>query len=626
MTSLIYTTIFSQNHSVADRYFKQYSYVKSAKIYSEIIKKGDSSELVLKRLADSYYNISDIKSAKKWYTILFKKHSNLNSEYYYKYAKILEANGDIEKSKSMFDNYIKKASTDVRAKNILSGLSLDKKNNRVFENVTNLDTNTKYSDFNGIAYNNSLYFFSTKPLKSKGSKIYKWNQQPYLNIYKGTINNESKITNERPLEGEINTKFHEATLTITKDGRTMYFTRDNSKGNVLKKDKKKVTNLKIYKAELVNDLWGNIKELPFNNDSYSTGHPTLNHNDTELYFVSNMPGSFGGSDIYKVDILGNDTYSTPKNLGSSINTEGMEMFPFINNNILYFSSNGYYGLGLLDIYKINLENTKAKAFNLGAPINSNMDDFAFTLVDKNKGYFSSNRKKGKGDDDIYSFTIKDKKCFEAITGTIFNELTNLTLKGANVELIDASGKVIETQISNTKGVFNFSKQLCNQSFTIRAHKPDFTDDLKKLSLLSENGAIRTVELTLKPLIIKNESSTNDQIVVNPIYFDLNKSNIRSDAAFELEKVVDVLNNNPTMIIKIESHTDSRATDQYNLTLSDRRAKSTRDYIYSRGIDKNRIQSAIGYGETILINKCENLVKCTEEEHQKNRRSMFIILK
>ncbi|MRH99406.1 OmpA family protein [Kriegella sp. EG-1] len=614
------TISFAQTKKEADFYFREFSYVQSASAYESLVKKGDNSQRTLERLADSYYNNAKIEDAKTWLTILFEKYKNeVATEYFYKYAQVLKASGDGIKSADFFNQFATLAPNDIRSKHIRNGLTLEEKSEFTFKNLKNVNVNTQYSDINGFALNNSLFVFSTRPDESEESEVYKWNKQPFFDVYQGSIDDTNDIINLEKLKGNINAKYHEATLVVTRDGKTMYFTRDNSKSVRLGKTKDETINLKLFKAEFVGGIWTNIKELPFNSDEYSTGQPTLSPDEKTLYFISNMPGGIGGTDVYKVTIEGNN-FGTPINMGKKVNTQGNEMFPFISeDNTLYFSSNGHFGLGLLDVFKVSL-NSDSTVYNLGESINSNMDDFAFTIKDNKSGYFTSNRANGKGDDDIYAFEIEEI-CFESIVGTIFNKLTKKPLSEATVQLIDASGKVIETVITKADGAYAFSPQNCEQTFTVRAEKPDFESDMSTVTLLAENGKIRKVDLNLflQPLIIDN------QIVVNPIYFDYDKYDILPKAAYELNKVISVLNNHPEMIIKIEAHTDSRGSDSYNRKLSDLRAKSTQNYIFSKGIASNRIESAIGYGESVLVNDCGNNVDCTEEQHQDNRRSLFIIL-
>ena len=419
---------------------------------------------------------------------------------------------------------------------------------------------------------------------------------------------------------KINTSFHESSIAITNDGKTMYFTRNNlNKREKLDYDKEGTSHLKIFKATLIDNEWSNIIELPFNDDIYSNGHPALSPDNKTLYFTSDRPDGYGLTDIYKVAILANGSFGKPVNMGGDINSEGREMFPFISKDYtFYFSSDGHENLGLLDIFKSNiLKDNSSKIINIGAPFNSGYDDFSFFINDDDKtGYFSSNRPNGKGKDDIYGF--ESYKCKQFIKGKTFDAKTNQILVATLVELIGEEGKVIETSITETDGTYIFEVE-CDKKYIIRGSKKDYKDDFKEITTTNIRKKEIKQNLYLTPLIIDNE------IVINPIFFDFDKSNIRADAAFELENIVGVLRNHPKMEIKIEAHTDSRGVDVYNEILSDKRAKSTRDYLLSRGIEISRIHSAIGFGEKQLVNKCKNGIPCTEAEHQKNRRSKFIIL-
>ena len=606
---------FSQKR-VADKFFKKYAYVKAAEFYETAVKKGDSTTYTLTRLADCYYNNSNSNKAIKWYSLAAKSSEGLSNESIYKYAQSLRSSEEYEKA----DEWLSKLPTN---KNRAINVDYEKLKtlNKDSIKITNLKINTKNSDFGPYVHNQKFVFASAK---NKKGKIYEWNNEPYLDLYEATIIDygESKeIENVIPLSSsKINTSFHESSIAITNDGKTMYFTRNNlNKREKLDYDREGTSHLKIFKATLVNNEWNNIKELPFNDEIYSNGHPALSPDNKTLYFTSNRPDGYGLTDIYKVAILPNESYGKPVNMGEKINSEGREMFPFVSKDYtFYFSSDGHENLGLLDIFKSDLlKNNSSEVINMGAPFNSGYDDFSFFMNKNTKtGYFSSNRPGGKGHDDIYSFEAY--KCKQFIKGKTFDAKTNQILVTTLVELIDEEGKVIETSITETDGAYIFEVE-CGKKYTVRGSKKDYKDDFKEVETTSVRKKEIEQDLYLTPLIIDNE------IVISPIFFDFDKSNIRTDAAFELENIVSVLRNHPKMEIKIEAHTDSRGVDAYNEILSDKRAKSTRDYILSRNIEASRIQSAIGFGEKKLVNKCANDIPCTEEEHQENRRSKFIIL-
>ena len=613
---------------LADKFFENFSYIKATELYEEAVKKGDSSEHVLTRLGDCYYNNSKSKEAAVWYGKAINKYNDINPEYIYKYIQTqrsldnyVEANKWLAKFRDIQSNDSR--GKEYSPKNLEIIKELEDTGGEVIVEVENLPFNTEYSDFGTFVHDGEFYFASARNTDLK--KKYGWNDEPFLEIYQVSVKDvDGKREFGTPdfiKASLINTKYHEASVAITNDGKTIYFTRDNvDRKNKLGYDKKGTSHLKLYKATLEDEQWSNIVELPFNNDYYSNGHPALSADNKKLYFVSDREGGIGQTDIYEVDIFEENGYSEPKNLGEKINTEGREMFPYVSkDSIMYFSSDGYLGLGLLDIYKSNIiKDEDAEPVNMGAPYNSGYDDFAYFLNgDQKTGYFSSNRDGGNGGDDIYGF--KAEKCKQIIEGIARDKKTNEILAGVEVKLINKAGKIVETVTTGPDGAYTLNAD-CDKTYTVLASKEDYKDDKVDVTTDKTNEKVNKADLYLQPLI------DNDQIVINPIFFDFDKSNIRTDAEYELENIVDVMREHPKMIIKIESHTDSRGSDSYNLKLSDRRAKSTRDYLFSRGIATERIESAIGYGETQLLNKCANKVKCTEEEHQMNRRSYFYILK
>lgn len=630
----------AQSKRLADRYFKEFSYKKSAEIYEVLYKKGERSKDIISKLADSYYNNAETKQAEKWYAKLEKTGKKMSAKHLFRYAQSLRSNGNYKKSDSILLSLkslksIQSQKETIRSQDYLTDYKATS-NKKI--SVRNLSTNTEYSDFGGFLHANNIYFASSRPSQFSKEK-YSWNNQPFLNIYKAKEKIKSlpenkldtvlELQSTKILGVPVNTKYHEATPVITKDGQTMYFNRLNFDGKKLRTDAKKVAHLKLYKAKLIAGKWGEIEELPFNDNSYSVGHPALSPDEKTLYFVSDMPGGFGGTDLYKVSI-NNGKYGRPINLGRKINTQGNERFPFIgDDNTLYFSSDGHLGLGLLDIFQSKItENGFSNPKNLEYPFNSDKDDFAF-FIDKEgkKGFFSSNRAGGKGDDDIYSFymvtipEVKEVICMQNIKGTVINTRDNNPVENAIVNLIDEKGLLVKKVITDANGTYNFDKILCDKKFTIQGVKEDYKPNTKEISTSNINEKTIKADLNITSLIV------GDQIVINPIFFDYGKSIIREDASYELEDIVTVMKNNPKMVIKIEAHTDSRGSKRYNRMLSDRRAKATRDYIISRGISYDRIESAIGYGEDRLLNHCDdaNRHKCTEEQHQENRRSYFYIV-
>ncbi|MFV0247681.1 MAG: OmpA family protein [Tenacibaculum sp.] len=637
---LLFTTFFySQSRRVADRYFKEYLYVRAAEMYKTLHDvKGDDSKQVLSKLADSYYNNANIEEAEIWYHKLFEKYkTELSDEHMFKYAQVLRSSGQYQKSDSILKT-LKLLPDDV----ISSGLnSLEyiseyskMKDRRI--SISNLAINTEFSDFGGFIIDGNAYYTSSAKNNSIKQKIYKRNNQPFLNIYKARVKIESLEWNEKDtvlslhkpkvIEPPVTTKFHEGRPVFTKDGKTMYFTRNNYDGKRIGKDKNKIMSLKIYKANFVDGIWANVEELPFNSNNYSVGHPALGPDDKFLYFTSDMPGGYGTTDLYKVEIYAEDNYGVPQNLGNKINTKGREAFPFVGkDSTLYFSSDGHIGLGLLDIFQVKLEkyNGNEEVLNLGEPLNSNKDDFAFYINDKGKqGFFSSNREDGKGDDDIYSFFIYSvpTPCLSSISGSIIADKSNKNVPYATVSILNEKGEIIEEVLSDAEGKYNIPDIPCNNNYTVVTNK--YNHDASQSSLTLSTIPLNNFDIYVSSLISDN------MVNLKPIYFNLNKYNIRDDAKYELEKLYNVMVNNPELKIRIESHTDSWGKADYNLRLSKNRAISTRNYLVERGISSDRITKAEGFGESRLLNDCtdENQKKCSNADHQVNRRSYFIIVK
>ncbi len=372
----------------------------------------------------------------------------------------------------------------------------------------------------------------------------------------------------------------------------------------------------------------NVTELPFDSDQYSTAHPSLSPDEKTLYFASDMPGTIGQSDLFKVKINDDGSYGTPENLGNTINTEGKETFPFITDeNELYFASDGHLGLGGLDIFvsKINSDGTFGKVQNIGSDANSPKDDFAFLIDTKSRiGFFTSNRDGGQGYDDIYKF-LETKKlvCEQELYGLITDLATGEILPNTKLSLFDNEFNLVSTTLSDQNGKYSFTVE-CGKTYNVRAENKGYATKEQKITIAAENGK------TNLPFALEKEGckvAIGDDLGkcfgIKMIYFDLDKYNIRQEAALDLEKILDVLNQNPTMKLDIRSHTDSRQTFKYNEVLSDRRAKSTIKWLVKNGVNANRLTGR-GYGETQLVNKCADGVECTEEEHQQNRRSEFII--
>ncbi|MUH35140.1 cell envelope biogenesis protein OmpA [Zobellia amurskyensis] len=624
----------------ADHYFDKMWYAEAAELYEQALEKGDKnrSKEVIQKTADAYYFNTNMEKAYEWYNVLYENYGKeMSSENIFKYAHSLKGTGKYARSKRLMRLYSKKMK-DEPASELVNNA---KENETALDNilnskkdyeVKNLAVNTEYSDFSPMFLDsNQVVFSSAKDSSFFSTRRYKWNDQPYLDLYVAKINEESNdLKNALKFSKKINTKYHEASVTFSPDNSTMYFTRNNY-GKKLKRDNNGVNHLKIYKSTKVDTEWTEAVEVSFNSDNYSTGHPALSPDGKQLYFVSDMPGSLGKTDIFVVDVQEDGSFSEPRNLGPTINTEQREMFPFFNGTKLYFSSDGFTGLGGLDVYEsaFDVEEGFAEVKNLGQPVNSNKDDFSYIVNEENQqGYFASNREGGKGDDDIYSFKrliIEEvPENNNAIAGFVTEMVTGEIMPKALVQLLDENGIKLKEMETEDDGSFIFEDLNDSTKYILKTIQNKFVHN-ERLVETTVNDTVK-VDIAMKRLeeMIAVEDGIK-KIKTEMIYFNFDKSSIRPDAAKELDKLVSVMKEYPNMVIKIESHTDSRGSKVYNEYLSDKRAKSTRDYIISQGIDASRIESAIGYGENRLLNDCNGSSPCSEANHLLNRRSEFIIL-
>jgi len=597
----------------ADKLFKQFDYYDAAKEYLKLAENGKGDGYVHKQLADSYFNMFNAAEASRWYAKAVE--TPQDAETYFQYAQMLKAQGKYEEANKQMKQFAAKAPNDQRAKqfndnpNYLPKL-LDKQKQY---DLKVLDVNSDKSDFGAFLLDNSLYFASAR---NGARKNYGWTDQPFLDIYKANYNLDGTITNAE-LVADVNSKWHDGPATLTTDGNTMYFASESFLEKSFEKDKidnkkLKISQVNLFKASNINGKWSNITVLPFCGSEYSTGNPFLSKDGKTLYFSSNMPGSIGGIDVWKVAVNQDGSFGTPENMGTKINTEGDESFPSVSedNKMFYFASSARQGFGGYDLFMYDM--SKGESVNMGKPINSEKDDFAFSFhKEKNIGFLSSNR---SGVDNIYLAT---PVCGVEIMTIVTDAKTGAILANAKVAIVDEKKNVIATETSNAKGEVTYYVE-CDKNYTVQASKDGYESNT--FPVAASKGGQKKVDAPLNPIDV---IITDTEVVLKPIFFEFNKSNITQDGAFELDKLVQVMQNNQDMVIMAKSHTDNRGSDVYNLRLSDSRAKSTIQYIISKGISKDRI-SAKGMGETEPKVDCKE--ECTEEQYAANRRSEFLIVK
>jgi outer membrane protein OmpA-like peptidoglycan-associated protein/Tol biopolymer transport system component len=606
-------TVSAQNAATktADKLYNRLEYVDAAKEYLKLVENGKADGYVYKQLADTYYNMFNTTEAVKWYAKATE--TPQDAETYYRYAQMLKGNGKYEEANKQMQKFAAAAPNDDRAKvfkanpNYIPSL-LDKAK---MYNVNSLEVSGDKSDFGAVLYDNSLYFTSAR---NTARKSYGWTDEPFLDIYKADYNADGTITNVIGVS-TLNSKYHDGSLTMSADGNTVYFSSESFRESSFEKDKANKLKLgrnNLFKATKNGDSWVDITSLPFNSKEFSTSNPSLSRDGKTLYFSSDRPGSIGGIDIWKVAVNADGTYGEPQNLGNKVNTEGNESFPFIadDNKTLFFASSGRQGFGGLDVFQIDL--TGGEASNLGKPVNTEKDDFAFTFNESKKvGFLSSNR---NGNDDIFGAI---PVCGVDVLTVVTDAKTGAILSNASVSILDDKKNLIKTEMSNAKGEVKYRVE-CDKPYVVQASKDGYEGNT--FAVTPSKGPTANVAAALQPIDV---IVTETEIVLKPIFFEYDKSNITQEGAFELDKLIQVMKSNDKMVVMAKSHTDNRGTDKYNLRLSDRRAKSTVQYIISKGIDASRI-SGKGMGE--LEPKVDCGKDCTEEQHAQNRRSEFLIVK
>lgn len=671
-------TFAQQELKRANTYFERAFYGDAIPLYEAMLPRNKSSKLI-KNLADSYYNTYNMRSAAKWYTYLISNYGNkVDEDYHFKLNQSLKAIGEYDKATQVLIDYYEKQGNQDKL-DLLQQEIIYLENVRAIGDrftIENLNINTEKSEFGAIRIDSNLVFTAAKKNATSLDKLYRWNNQKYLDIYtlpidKMQLGDSVGISFSK----EINTRMHEGTFAITKDRKTIYFTRNNFNKGKKKTDAKKISNLKIYRAERTDNQWGNVIELPFNGDDFSTEHPALDKDEKTLYFASDRQGGLGSFDIYAVDIHGDGTFGDPKNLGSTINTDKKEQFPFLDQeDNLYFASNGHPGYGLLDIFiSKNNNGILQKPDNIGLPINSGYDDFSMALnpAEKN-GFFSSNRPGGKGSDDIYRFMetkpLLVEDCKQYIAGTLIDKTTKLPIPNGAIRLLDHNKVVITTITTLEDASFKFTVE-CLSEYTIEGSKTGYEDASKTLITTKERNKTNDSPLELFSLEekekqvqlavqkekeeqlrkekeakekaerqrgekIRNTINTEKAIVkekektiikTEEINFDYSMWYLRRESRERLGKLIQIMNQNKGITIEIGTHTDSRGNARYNQELSQKRANSVKEYLVENGIVADRIL-AKGYGESNPLIKCKADESCSEEQHELNRRCEFIILK
>lgn len=657
----------SHKEMQGDKFAFRYSYEKAIESYNQAKMLTIEGQ---RHLAEAYRKLDKNAESELVYEKLIIQSDGVLPVDYFNYAMVLKSNGRYQQSAVWMEKFVQLKPEDLRAKSFaenktdVSNLQKDDGKYR----VKHLDINTDAEDFGTSYYKNQVVFTSSRTKSGMIKRNYNWTGQPFWDLYVSDVDS-GQLSKPQKFNKKTNRRFHDGPASFGSNGTVMAFSRNNYSDHT----NDKVVEIQIWFCVNENSFWSQPSPFAFNNSEYSVGQPCLSNDGNTMYFTSDMPGGYGGADIYKTTKNNAGEWGKPENLGSDINSESDEMFPFFqeNNQVLFFASNGRFGLGGLDIFIAEYDiNHFGKIYNAGSPLNSQYDDFAIIVDDKMaKGYFSSNRVGGSGSDDIYGVDLlKTVTINKKISGIAKNSV-GFPIENTFITLLNDSGMVLDTVTTQKDAAFSFMVKKDN-NYLLKATNKDYlngdtiantfgkevvvTADIimyKKAEYATSNViAPVPVKETATKTISKTESKTESKVDTktvtekikvganlakilafdpNTIYFDYGKAAIRPDAIDDLNNIVKIMNEHPTMVVELGSHTDCRSSFTFNQKLSEQRARASTLYIQKRITNPTRI-SGKGYGKTKLINRCECEFKvqsdCTEAEHQKNRRTEFIIVK
>lgn len=610
--------------------FQELAYSAAIVSLEKAVEEGYATQQIYTELADASYFNARYQAAAQWYQLAFQKRNQLDSVQYLRFAQSLKSIGKQEEAQKLLETF-----TSLQSNINSSFLPEDTilfqdnkiKNSGRFQ-IKLAHFNSTTSDFSPAYLGSQIVFASARDTGSVFKRNHSWTNQPFTNLY--IIQPDSVSARPVAFSKNLETKFNESSAVFTKDGLVAYFTRNNFDGKKRGYNQKQNTLLKIYKAIKSKGKWKLLGALPFCSDHYNVAHPALSADEQTLYFASDKEGGFGQSDLYQVAILsptGLD-FGVPENLGATINSIGRETFPFISaQSALYFASDGRDGFGGLDIYVSDFNTNQHFSYpqNVGAPVNSSMDDFGFIINSEDEtGYFTSNRLGGVGMDDIYTFKeLYALPCETVLSGNVVVQEDDSLLSEVEIHLLDGNLAALAITNPDECGNYHFiidCKDLYFVQTVLRGYDPQ---QMAVRANLYAKTTLDQILIEKKAVPFQIGDDLGQKLQLQPIYFDLGKSWIRQDAVIELSKIKEVLEAFPSLAIQVRSHTDSRDSSANNQILSDKRAQATLDWFLAKGIPIKRL-SGKGFGETQMVNNCTDSVPCSEMQHQQNRRSEFII--
>ncbi|MVX36546.1 OmpA family protein [Myroides sp. LoEW2-1] len=653
-------TTFGQSKKELARVNKQIerlAFADAIDSYEKLVKKGKASQEVVLGLANAYYENGLYIEANHWFEEAFGKIESsqeiedLNN--YYRYVQTVRTLGDYTVANAKMDLLADKFPEDGRIKKYLADPNYitEVNSNREGYKVKLLNSvNTEFSEYGSALYKGEIVYASSQKSKFRKDKIHSWTNDPYTKLFSAPVRIDGYIGEVKPFAKKLDGNFNEANAVFSADQRAMYFS-SNTRGDKNTRYSDGTMLVSLYRAySFGQGKWGDVEKLSINVPHANSSQPALSPDQDWLYFSSDRPGGYGQSDLYRVKLYRDGTFGVPENLGDKINTEGRESFPFVSSdNVLYFASDGHPGLGGLDLYGVQIyeDGTFGEVVNLGNSINSSHDDFAMYLDPESKfGFITSNRPNGEGKDDLYFVRMKlgtELNVAQEIRGKVVDQATDKPIWDAFVFLYDEKHRLIDQIEVDKRGEYKFTDVKINREYSIAAKAPGYNSAETAIDPVTKNVDIvvdfalnRSKELVIPGYEYGGTTGYGDDVRVKegddltkvlnlqPIYFDLDKFNIRLDAQIELSKVASLMLNYPQLKLEVRSHTDATGPDAYNMRLSERRAISTVDWLVKQGISRNRIKG-IGMGESQIMNHCKNNVPCSEREHQKNRRSEFIVI-
>ena len=611
--------------TTANKNYTNMSYSQAIKLYNDLIKGGYGSSELFENLGNSYYYQSNYALANDSYDSLFKRTEDVSKSTYYRYVNVLRSQNKqaaadlwLNKLKNKFPESFERSSNS-------SDILTLTPNTLAVESIgfTNLGINSMYSDYKASYLgDSSIVFTSSRDTRKFTSLKSPWTSESYSNLYQSNLSSDKDGFVVTKLKGSVNSSNNESSAIFSKDGKTMYFTRNNMLNGKVKTDSLNNVLLKIYQATFDGKRWGSVKELPFNSNDYSCAHPALSPNEDYLYFSSDMPGSIGESDLYRVSILEGDTFGAPENLGDQINTLGRDTFPFItSDNLLIFSSDSRNGLGGLDLYYLDLNDNDTSIYTFSAPINSSFDDFGLIYkVSEGTGFMSSNRQETTtGSDDIYEFTGLRFPRLENVTLKVQSDKETTLIGVTEVVVLDENKKVIGKTTLQADGSIRLAGFDVSKAYYLELNNENYEPYAQRISIAEARNKISLI--AKQP--IQKEIDLRDVLKLNNIYFGFDQWTITKEASLELAKVVTILNQYPEIRIDVIGHTDSRGSIKYNDKLSIKRAEATKEWLVAKGISADRM-TVKGEGERATVNDCHKTKNCNKKQYALNRRTEFII--